>query len=66
VVTRWIARGTHLGELNALPPSGKTVVVPGIVIWRIVGGRVLENHTVAGEATVLQQLAALLTASEKT
>jgi len=62
VVTRWIARGTHLGELHALPPTGKTVVVPGIVIWQIVGGRVLADHTVSGEATLLQRLTALLTA----
>jgi|SRR5262245_16505240 predicted ester cyclase len=66
VVTRWIARGTHLGEIHSIPPTGKTVVVPGTVIWRVVGGRVIEDHTVSGEATLLQQLVALLTASEKT
>ena len=65
VVTRWTARGTHLGAFNHLPPTGKTVVVPGIVIWRVVGGRVIEDHTISGEATLLQHLAALLSAPEK-
>src|SRR5450631_1431458 len=32
VVTRWTARGTHLRDFNNIPPTGKTVVVPGIVI----------------------------------
>jgi steroid delta-isomerase-like uncharacterized protein len=66
IVTRWIAQGTHLGELNDISPTGKTIVVPGIVIWRIVDGKVREDHTVSGEATLLQQLSALLTSSEKT
>ena len=66
VVTRWIAQGTHLGELDDIPPTGKTIVVPGIVIWRVVDGKVIEDHTVSGEATLLQQLHALLTSPEKT
>jgi predicted ester cyclase len=65
VVTRWIAQGTHLGELEDLPPTGLVCVVSGIVIWHVVDSRVREDHTVAGEATLLQQLTALLTSSEK-
>jgi predicted ester cyclase len=65
VVTRWIAQGTHLGELDDLPPTGMPCVVSGIVIWHVVDGRVREDHTVAGEATLLQQLTALLTVLEK-
>lgn len=65
IVTRWTARGTHLSEFDGIPPTGKTMVVPGIVIWRVVGGKVLEDHTAAGEATLPQQLRALLTSSEE-
>ena len=65
VVTRWTECGTHLGELNDIPPTGKTVVVPGIVIWRVVEGKVQEDHTVSGEATLLQRLLALLASSAK-
>jgi predicted ester cyclase len=65
VVTRWLARGTHLGDFDAIAPTGKTFVVPGIVIWRVVDGKVIEDHTVSGEATLPQKLHALLTSSEK-
>ena len=36
----------------------------GIVIWRVVDGKVIEDHTVSGEATLPQKLYALLTSSE--
>jgi predicted ester cyclase len=60
VVTRWTARGTHLGDFDGIAPTGRTVAVPGIVIWRVVDGKVVEDHTVSGEATLPQQLALLL------
>lgn len=37
VVTRWLARGTHTGEFQGLPPTGKQAVVMGIDIDRIAG-----------------------------
>lgn len=39
VVNRVIARGTHQGELMGIPPTGKQVIVTGITIDRIVGGK---------------------------
>ena len=39
VVTRWTARGTHKGELMGVAPSGKQVVVTGIVIARFATGQ---------------------------
>src|SRR5689334_14996368 len=39
VVTRWTVRGTHHGPLMGIPPTGKRVTLPGIVIDRIVDGR---------------------------
>src|ERR1041385_5861426 len=35
VVTRWTGRGTHLNDLAGLPPTGRSVEVPGIWIHRI-------------------------------
>src|SRR5438128_2471089 len=32
VVTRWTARGTHKGEFNGIPATGKEVAVSGITI----------------------------------
>jgi hypothetical protein len=40
--------------------------VSGIVIWRIADGKVIEDHTVSGEAALPQQLSALLASPEKT
>src|SRR5215204_336836 len=37
VAERWTGRGTHRGELQGIPPTGKRVEVPGSVFYRIVG-----------------------------
>ena len=39
VVTRWSARGTHLGTLRGIPPTGKQVTVTGMIMERYCGGR---------------------------
>ena len=54
VITRWTARGTHRGEFQGLPPSGKSVRVAGTDIDRIVEGRTVECWA--------QQLGAVATA----
>lgn len=43
VASRWIATGTHSGELMGIPATGKRVTVTGISINRISGGKVVEN-----------------------
>ena len=48
VVTRKTLRGTHVGELLGIPPSGARVVVDAIDIIRVVDGRLTE-HWVAGD-----------------
>lgn len=42
VVTRWIARGTHLGEFLGLAPTGNTVSVSGIEFDRVASGKIEE------------------------
>lgn len=55
VVARWVCRGTHLGEFVGIPPTGKTVAVTGIDIYRIVDGQVAENwHNVDGLGLLYQ------------
>lgn len=42
VVTRWSVQGTHHGRFRGYSPTGKQMRVTGIVIDRIVGGKVVE------------------------
>lgn len=42
VAVRYTARATHAGELFGVPPSGRTVTMTGIEIYRLAGGRVAE------------------------
>jgi steroid delta-isomerase-like uncharacterized protein len=59
VVTRWTASGTHAGEFQGIPPTGKAVRITGIDIDRIVDGKVVECWPEANELGLLQQLGAL-------
>lgn len=56
VVTHWTAQGTHKGEFNGIPPTGKQVRVTAIDIDRIVNGKVVECWTNMDELGLLQQL----------
>lgn len=43
LAVRWRATGTHQGELMGVAPSGKRVVVEGITIARVEGGKLVEE-----------------------
>src|SRR5436309_3066701 len=43
VVERFTASGTHKGEIFGVAPTGKTVVLEGINIFRISGDRITER-----------------------
>jgi len=43
VVVRWTARGTHRGEFLSQPPTGAPVSFSGISIYRLAGGRIVED-----------------------
>ena len=45
VAFRWTSRGTHLGEWLGIPPTGNHVTTTGITVYRIAGGKVVENWT---------------------
>ena len=59
VVTRWTVRGTHQGELMGIPPTGKQVTLPGVVIDRIANGQLVESWLQADALGMLQQLGAI-------
>jgi steroid delta-isomerase-like uncharacterized protein len=60
VVTRWTARGTHRGEYQGIPPTGKQVVVTGVEIQIIVSGKIVEGWRKWDRLDLLQQLGASL------
>ena len=43
VVTRWIASGTHQGDLMGIAPTGNRVRVAGTSVERIVDGKIEET-----------------------
>jgi steroid delta-isomerase-like uncharacterized protein len=56
VAERWTGRGTHRGEFQGIPPTGKQVVVPGIVFYRIRNGKIVEFRGSFDMLSMLQQL----------
>jgi steroid delta-isomerase-like uncharacterized protein len=53
---RWRATATHTGPLGAAPPTGKAVAVDGLILDRIVDGKVQERWEQWDQSIMLQQL----------
>jgi len=43
VAFRWSIHGTHLGDWLGIPPTGNHVTATGISVYRIAGGRVVDE-----------------------
>ena len=56
VAERWTGRGSHYGELQGIPPTGKRVEAPGSVFYRIVDGRIVEFRGQLDMMSLMQQL----------
>jgi len=56
VVTRYRGYGTHQGAFFGIPPTGRPVIVTGIVIWRFADSKVVEDWTEFDRLGLLQQL----------
>ena len=56
VVERFTASGTHQGEVMGVAPTGKTVSLPGINIFRLRDGRVVERWGRLDDLGFLRQL----------
>jgi steroid delta-isomerase-like uncharacterized protein len=55
----WTARGTHLGRLMNIPPTGKPVTVRGISLLTLVQGKVAAGTTVWDMAGLLRAIGLL-------
>jgi predicted ester cyclase len=58
VALRGTFRGVHRGEFQSMAPTGRTVAVPLMLIYRIAGGRIAEHWMNADALGLLQQLGA--------
>jgi len=56
VVSRLTARGTHKGDFQGVPATGKQVMQTGIDIVRIAGGKAVERWGEFDNLGLLQQL----------
>jgi len=56
VAARLRFRGTHLGELNGIAPTGRRVDCTGIVISRIEEGKIAEDWANFDDLGMMQQL----------
>jgi len=59
VVTRWTACGTHRGEFQGVPATGREVRLAGTDIDRIIGDKVVECWAHVDELGLLRQLGAI-------
>ena len=56
VAQRLTSRGTHLGEFQGIPATGKRFTVSAITILRIEGGKIVEMWSEFDALGLLQQL----------
>ena len=56
VVARVTWRGTHTGEFQGLPPTGKQVEISAFIMERIRDGKSVEHWSLFDRVTMMQQL----------
>jgi len=56
VVTRWSVQGTHQGTFRGHSPTGKGMIVTGIIIERFVNGKAVEGWMEMDTLGQMQQL----------
>ncbi len=59
VVNRWSFQGTHQGIYQNVPPTGVTVTITGIDIFRIANGKIVELRQELNLLGLLQQFGAI-------
>ena len=59
VASRFSWTGTHRGEFMGVQPTGKRVVVTGMVIDRLVGGKMADSRIRMDTMSLMRQLGAI-------
>jgi steroid delta-isomerase-like uncharacterized protein len=58
VVVRWRMVGTHKGAFRGIAPTGRPIVLRGIAIYRVEGGKLMERWVVSDVYGALEQIQA--------
>ena len=61
VITRGYFTGTHQGDFQGIPPTGKQIKVKYIDIWLVENGKLMENWVRLDELGLMQQLGVIPT-----
>lgn len=61
VTLRLTFRGTHQGEFQGIPPTGKAIAIEAIVVDRMVDGKMVEHWSNMDNLGLMQQLGAIPT-----
>jgi len=56
VMTQVKMRGTHKGDFEGIPPTGKTLTLTAFTVFRLVDGKIIEEWEVLDELGMMQQL----------
>jgi len=56
VVVRWTMRATYAGGFMNIPTTGQQVAMPGIIIFRIADGKIVDHWMQVDSAALMQQL----------
>ena len=56
VVVRWVGTGTHTGEVNGIPPTGKRVEIRYMDFWKVKDGKIVDNWVMVDFPHVMRQL----------
>ena len=59
VVSYITMRGTHLGEFQGIPPTGRSFDVKAMHLFRVADGKCVEHWAVRDDLRMLQQLGAI-------
>jgi steroid delta-isomerase-like uncharacterized protein len=61
IMTRFTWTGSHQGAFMRIPPTGRQVKVKGVVIDRVVDGRMVDSRILMDSMGMMQQLGVLPT-----
>jgi steroid delta-isomerase-like uncharacterized protein len=65
VVVRHTLSGTHEGEMDGIPATGRSITQPAISIFRLANGKILEGWYASDHLKLMQQLGVIPTPQEK-